>query len=106
MLEKIYILQTDGVVGQIGTYDDETDIFCSIRSYSIHYMRKYCGWGLDKQTLLRFSPKTRIVIIDEERQNRYETNVSTFIEQGITNTYWSHKPQIFLNEKFFNITNL
>jgi hypothetical protein len=100
--KEIIITQEDKIDRNIGTYNKSSNTFTSIRHYSRHFMRKYEGWGLDKETIeILAKNNSTIIIIDVENHIKYIVNANIFLQKGIEANFKSHKKQLFLNKNQF-----
>jgi len=103
-MKKIYVTESNGRKNHIGDYESNNKTFTANRNRSVHFMRKYQGWGLDKATLISLASKNAyIVIVDRDSETRYEVTAKHFLENGIEATFKGHLAQMFMNENSFSI---
>jgi len=112
-LENLYLELGDNVMTMI--YNNKQQIvgetrgntYYKVVNRSLHFMRKFDGWGCDVSILESLKSKDIkfVVIKVENEESIYTTTVDFWLESGIRREYGSFGAQSFLPQSKFLVEN-
>jgi hypothetical protein len=86
----------------IGEYDGET--FKKKVKRSIHFMRNFGAWGVDKSVIEDIKDCKSIEIYDTESKTTFKVPYKVFLDKGFAKNF-GYGMQIFLPEKYWEKVN-
>lgn len=104
MGSSIVIKQADGELRRVGSYVEEEGSLYLTRTRKKHFMRKLNAWGLDREVfedLYENRGLKEVKIFVRDRNKRVVANAEDFVEHGEYMHFKPHRPQIFLNEEWW-----
>jgi hypothetical protein len=104
--KAVKIKQDNGEIRMIGTFNEKSKILRVIRRRSQHFMRKLSAWGLDAKVfngLYEDRGLRKIILRETEEHKKFEISAKTFKEKGKYLHFKPYRPQIFVEEKFWEV---